>query len=385
MKKSVLSLFVGLLTYTGVCFAQNTTRSTAAVAEPSVQGMNVTPAVAAKMFRIELIKTDIYQVYDEFDMAEALKNDTKFTSDCYGVMCLSELGTTLKVDYVFSGSIDKLADRIVINIKVIDVKKQSIQKSLVREFDREDEGLQRMIESMLAEMFSLPFDQEVLSTIRHDENPVVKEAYTKINNTGPRMGVAYMMGGLNEFADRPESQGGLDIAPVMSLIGYQFEWQYVGTENFSALVECIVNVSGMEQGRFIPSLDIMNGFRFGTAGWEIGFGPGFGVTTTSQGFFDTYNTFGFGADHYFSESEWETYSYEQFGGVISPSEINPNYSFSKNFDARGDLELSTFWVFAAGRTFRAGSLNIPVNAFYTLMEDGGYAGISFGFNVVKEK
>ena len=53
MKKSVLSLFVGLLTYTGVCFAQNTTRSTAAVAEPSVQGMNVTPAVAAKMFRIE--------------------------------------------------------------------------------------------------------------------------------------------------------------------------------------------------------------------------------------------------------------------------------------------------------------------------------------------
>ncbi len=29
------------------------------------------------------------------------------------------------------------------------------------------------------------------------------------------------------------------------MIGYQFKGQYVGTENFSALIEGIVNVSGM--------------------------------------------------------------------------------------------------------------------------------------------
>ncbi|HNJ90627.1 MAG TPA: hypothetical protein PLT99_14195 [Chitinophagales bacterium] len=74
----------------------------------------------------------------------------------------------------------------------------------------------------------------------------------------------------------------------------------------------------------------------------------------------------------------------QYGAVADVSEINPNYSFSENFDARGDAKLNTFWIFAAGRTFRAGSLNIPVNAFYTLMDDGGYAGVSFGFNVVKK-
>ena len=384
MKTSTLLLIAALIAVQSVSFAQTNTRSTAAVANPSVQGMALSPEVAAKMLRIELLKTGLFQVWDEFDMDEALRNDAKYQTGCYGVMCLSELGNELNVNYVFSGSIDKLADRIVINIKVVDVKNVSVQTSLTREFSREDEAIQRMFESMLCEMYQIPFDPEVLATLQFNNGAVVKESYTKINNTGPRMGAAYMMGGLYEFANRPESQGGLDIAPVMSLIGYQFEWQYVGTENFSALVECVVNFSGMEQGRFIPSVDILNGFRFGTAGWEFGFGPGFGITTTSQGFFDEQNTFGKGADYYFSEKDWESYSFAQYGEVVEVSEINPNYSFSENFDARGDAKLNTFWIFAAGRTFRAGSLNIPVNAFYTLMDDGGYAGVSFGFNVVKK-
>tara|TARA_Y100000385_G_scaffold288456_1_gene355117 strand:+ start:6107 stop:6259 length:153 start_codon:yes stop_codon:yes gene_type:complete len=50
------------------------------------------------------------------------------------------------------------------------------------------------------------------------------------------------------------------------MIGYQIEGQYVGTENFSALVEGIFNISGLEQGKLIPTITIFNGFRFGKAG-----------------------------------------------------------------------------------------------------------------------
>jgi hypothetical protein len=47
------------------------------------------------------------------------------------------------------------------------------------------------------------------------------------------------------------------------MIGYQIEGQYVGTDNFSALVEGIFNISGLEQSNFIPSISLLNGFRFG--------------------------------------------------------------------------------------------------------------------------
>ena len=68
-----------------------------------------------------------------------------------------------------------------------------------------------------------------------------------------------------------------DIFPSATLIGYQLEKQYIGTENFSALGEVLLMVSGLEKGHALPSLTLMNGFRFGKAGWEIAFGPGFGL------------------------------------------------------------------------------------------------------------
>jgi hypothetical protein len=43
------------------------------------------------------------------------------------------------------------------------------------------------------------------------------------------------------------------------------------------------------------------------------------------------------------------------------------------------------FIFAVGRTFRAGALNIPVNVFYSSKKGGGMAGVSVGFNVMKSK
>ena len=44
----------------------------------------------------------------------------------------------------------------------------------------------------------------------------------------------------------------------------------------------------------------------------------------------------------------------------------------------------TGWVWAIGKTFHSGYLNIPVNLFYSSGREGGYVGLSMGFNITKK-
>jgi hypothetical protein len=67
-------------------------------------------------------------------------------------------------------------------------------------------------------------------------------------------------------------------------------------------------------------------------------------------------------------------------GVNRMNQINHS-----NYDTRGKKSINTSFVFAFGRTFRAGSLNIPVNIFYSSQKGGGYTGVNIGFNVQKSK
>jgi hypothetical protein len=114
------------------------------------------------------------------------------------------------------------------------------------------------------------------------------------------------------------------------------------------------------------------------------------------GFFDTDNTFSTN-NQYFSQDDWGTYAQREYGddpqyttnGVFTapnPWDFKPKYNFDKRFgDTRGDWKLNTMFVFAIGRTFRAGALNIPVNIFYSSQKGGGMTGVNVGFNVQKSK
>ncbi len=384
MKKLV---FITVLLCSLGSFSQNSAKSSIAVANPHVQGLSITSEVAAKLIQLELIKLDKFSVYDEFDMAEVIKTDDGFSDNCYGLGCLSQMGKALKVDYIISGSFDGLGNKIAISLKWIDVKSATLHKSMVREFDNQEIEIQRMIEILLKEMNGVEVNEELSDRLKFNNEVITSNNVGRINNSGPRIGYAYLLGSLNEFATRPQNQGGLDIFPGVSMIGYQVEKQYVGTENFSALLEGIFNVSGLEQGTFIPSITILNGFRFGKEGWELAFGPGFGIRRTSNGFFDTGNKFGKGEDYYFSEQDWWDYSLDNgLSPDASPSEISGlDYGFSRHLDTRGDFNLTTTWLFAFGRTFKAGALNIPVNVFYSSSRGGGMAGLSLGFNVITQK
>jgi TolB-like protein len=369
---------------------------TLAVANPYVNGLTFKAETVSKMIRLELIKMKKYKVYDVFDMADVLKGNAEFLNECYGQNCLVKMGKELNVDYVMCGSFDGLGNKIAITIKIVDVRNHTILKSSVKEFDNQELELQRMIEILLKEMHDIEFSKETSDRLSFKNELITSNNIGKINNSGPRIGMAYLLGSVNEFAVRPESQGGLGIFPGVSMIGYQLEKQYVGTENFSSLIECVINVSGLEQGQFIPSLTLMNGFRFGKSGWEIAFGPGFGIKQTSNGFFDNDNLFS-DNQQYFSEDDWAKYAernysnlpeYNTTGQFVAPTpdKFNHTYNFDKKFgDMRGKYSMNTMFVFGVGRTFRAGALNIPVNVFYSSQKGGGMTGVNVGFNVQKRK
>ena len=395
MKKVIynLALIIGCVSTT---LAQ--TKSSIAVTNPSVNGLFATPTIASKLIRLELIKLNLYNVYDEFDMADAYKKNPEFLNNCVSKTCLVELGNELNVDYTVSGSYDALGDKIVLTIKIIDVKNNLIFKTGTKEFDNQEPELQRMTEILLNEMHGIESSKELVDRLKFKNELITSNNVGKVNNSGPRVGYAYMVGSMAEFATRSTDRGGLDIFPGISMIGYQVEGQYVGTENFSALIEGVFNVSGLEQGQFIPTATIMNGFRFGKAGWEFGFGPGFGLKKVTNGFFDSEGTFG-DKDTYFNSDDWTSYAakesldptqhpsfFKTDGTMKSLTEINSKYNLtSKHADTRGDLAISTMFVMAIGRTFRAGSLNIPVNVFYSSRKGGGMVGVSVGFNVMKSK
>ncbi|MBI1835911.1 MAG: hypothetical protein HYR91_01460 [Flavobacteriia bacterium] len=382
MKTNLISIAI----FIGVFFnlnAQDASKPTIAVATPSIQGLGITPKICTKIIYLELIKINQFSVYDEFDISEVVNSSPTFQKDCFGLNCLTSLGNSLKVNYITSGSIDRLGAKIIVSLKIIDVKTGTIYKSTIKEFSDHEDELQRMIEITLRSMLGLENIKEIESQLSFNNEIITSKNVGKINNSGPRIGYAMVSGSLAEFAKRKEDQGGLGVYPGFSMIGYQFEKQYIGTDNFSALFESIFNVSGLEQGQFIPSVALMNGFRFGKKGWEFAFGPSFGIQKTSKGFFDSNNKYGKGENYFWSENDFRKYEQE-----IDPTITkipNPIYSYNSYLDTRGTASLSTRWVMGIGRTFRSGALYIPINLFYSSTKKGGMLGLSIGFNVVKKK
>ena len=349
---------------------------TIAVAPIKTYGISHNPEIASKLTRLELIKISKYNVLDEFDMME-IENPDDY-SECFGRDCLLEYGHKLNVDYMISGKIDALGSKIIINLKLIDMKIGDISRNHSIEFNNNEDEVQRMLGITIQEMHDIIPDEEVKKRLVYNNDPIIASNLGQVSNVGPRIGVGYTFGTLHEFMTRSESQGGLGIQPIVTNIGYQFELQYVGTENFSGLFEFVPMLTGLEQGQFIPSMLFLNGYRFGRAGWEVAFGPNFGLTRNGKGFFDTNGAYGT-VGKYWDESEFRNEGY-------STSSLSEHgYEIDTHMDSRGKLGISTKWIISAGRTFRSGALNVPVNVFYSSQKGGGMLGLSVGFNITRSR
>jgi hypothetical protein len=108
----------------------------------------------------------------------------------------------------------------------------------------------------------------------------------------------------------------------------------------------------------------MNGFRSNKDGWEFAFGPTIGLNSEAEGYFQN--------DKWHLKGDWK-------------DTLNPPPTFVTRSDSRGELKLSSGFVFAFGKTFKSGKMNIPVNAYVVPNKEGVRLGVSFGFNAKNKR
>ena len=112
-----------------------------------------------------------------------------------------------------------------------------------------------------------------LFVIVSDARPVTTDSLSvdsrsRINLSGPRFGLSFVKGdNAKKLKDK------LDVNPIVSQFGWQFETRFLSTaDGFAGLSEWVPLIAGVDQGVFLPSLTWLIGFRTG-GGSELGFGP----------------------------------------------------------------------------------------------------------------
>lgn len=337
--------------------------------------------MAESVLRVEMTKTEQFNVIDKLDMIEILQENKIDLTNCYGKKCLLRVGKSAGVDKVVTGSIENLGKKIVVTVKILDVATENYDKVAIEEFINLDSEIQNMVKVVVNKALGIENSQEILNTLVYFNQPAITPT-TYLKNNGPRMGLSYVIGNTSKILAAPENQGGWDLnSPViLSQIGYQFEGAYLSAGSFQALIEGMIFINGIEKEMFSPSFALLNGFRSSKNGWEFGFGPTLRLTKMKDGYYIG-DTLG-GTGDYKNLSDGELANWRLRSEWAGPG-ANP-YTIRTRADKRGDIRLKTGWVWAVGRTFHSGYLNIPVNLFYSSGKEGGYLGLSVGFNIAKE-
>ncbi len=356
--KSWMTVIVFFGSFTGL-IAQNKPKPVAAVLGISSKGLIQDQGSITYMVQLELEKTGVYDVMDQYDIEDVLKKNQIDVNTCQGKSCLVNAGTLLKADKMVTGSVDRFEEKIVISLKVIDVKTGSEEKQDVTEYLNLQPDLQKTIRISVEKLVGITPDPQLVNMLINYDRPI-DSPNTHIRLNGPRMGAAVVLGDAGKVLRAKQSEGGFNMFPLMFQIGWQQEWQYLSAGNFQALVEVIPTISGLESGKFIPSVTVMNGFRFGK-GWEFAIGPSFRIVKESYGFFD-------------SDENWH------LQGETNLS----NYPYQWRIDSRGKPKFTTHLIIGVGKTFKSGYLNIPFNIYVAPDKQGTFVGFSFGFNIYRK-
>jgi len=350
-----------LLISTGSTHAQNTSnKAKIGVISLDVVNLSLTNNQAAKVLRNALIELDTFEVIDIYDMEYILQKENITDSTCLNINCLVNVGKTLNADIMMTGIIERLLGKIVVSLRIIDVQTSRITNRKLIEFVDVEDQLKEMIRITLNEMFGHSSDKAKTLSLTNEyqfESSINKPEITKLQLSGPRIGLTALTGENAQIYRNAEQNGGFDGRSVLFQFGYQFEVSYLNEGPIQALFEFIPMISGVDQGRFVPSVSLLNGIRSNVSGWEFAIGPVFSMAKFAEGYYNENN-------------EWI------MKGKDSPEEA----VFVKRLDSRGDPQLNTGLIFAFGKSFKSGKINFPVNIFTVVNRNSYRFGISMGFN-----
>ena len=294
---------------------------------------------------LEMINMSDYEVMDNYDIEYISERDEKDFTGCFSRICLKEYGEQLEVDFILTGSMNLLGEKVSTTVRLFDVTEGKFIKSTNRNYVDVPKNDLLMAELTLKDMLGVEVDPELVRrvTVANDYDNILNNPFDRtLVAEGPRMGFGFVTGNNAKILAKPSAEGGWNQQiPLNSQFGYQFEKAYITTGNWQALAEIVPMISGLESNRFIPNLTILNGLRSNNSGWEFAFGPTIDVSRTMDG----------------------------------------------QLDSRGEISFSTALVFSVGKTIKSGEMNFPINAFLIPPKDGtSYRfGISMGWNSAKKK
>jgi len=353
MKK--ISLLFVLVAFTSLSKATESL----AVLNFDIVGKSLTKQQFISITRTEIAKLDTFQVLDKYTVQEVLEENPVNLGKCYGVKCLTKIGKQLNVKYVVAGTAELITDKVIITLRLIDMDKEKVIKTSYSEFIWSEINSQRLIQMAVFKLFNKKIDRRFINIYDYE---TVKSAalegpeIIQYNLSGPRFGAAYQTGSMGEILTNGKNNGGFNKQPFMTVIGYQMEKQYLYTGAFQAVFQMNFSLAGLDQQMAIPSVALLNGFRTSKGGWEFGFGPTFRFRKTAEGFY--------------RDGTWNL-----LNEALPGEEIEKE----KRLDSRGSVSFISSWVWAVGKSFKAGNMNIPVN-FYTIPDkDGWQFGISMGY------
>lgn len=363
MKQQIIIIALTIFGFT----ALNAQKASLSVLNIDAQGIEYTSTQMGNLVRLEMDKLDKFEVMDKYDVAYLVEKNALKIENCYGKICLLEVGKLINSDKMFTGSVERYGKLIIVTLRLIDVEKGVIEKTQVNEFLNLQNEIQRMIGITVHDMFGLENDAAIVNLLTQKENldnAITMPDEPRLNLSGPRMGVSYLAGEAGKIYQAPEGDGGFNAYPALFQFGYQFEVQYLNEGSVQGLFEFIPLVSGLEQGFFIPSLTVLHGLRNNKNGLEFAFGPTISMAKYANGYYDEDN-------NWHLEYEWWNNN--------PNSDPNP-HPITSRLDSRGQLDISTGFVVAAGFTLKSGKLNIPINMYIVPRRNNFRIGASFGFN-----
>lgn len=365
MKKNIVTTVFCLFVLSA--FSQNTPalKEKVGVLYVDSKGFSLDPIQMGNLTRLELDKTGVYEVLDKYDVQYLIEKEGLKPDNCYGKICLVETGKKLRADKMLTGSVELLGERVVVSFRLIDIGTESVEKSQVMEFLNLRPQVQLMIELTIRQMLGLPNDPNVVNKLTKAddyESALNLPDVAKLNLSGPRMGMTVFTGDIVRRLEDAERNGGLNVRPIMFQFGYQFETTYLNQGGLQALFEFIPIITGLDQGQVLPSLSILHGVRSNKNGFEFAFGPILYVNKEADGFYNN--------GTWTRLVDWE----RENPDTPTPAEV------TRKLDSRGEPRLTSSFVFAFGKSFKSGKMNIPVNAFFIPNKSGHRFGISVGFN-----
>lgn len=312
--------------------------------------------------RNSMEKLNLYQVVDKYDQIFLAEKKQFNLNECLSKTCLYEAGTVLEATHILTGSVESFGTKVIVKLRLFDMSTQEVEKFKIIEYLDLKDQVQTMIDLSVRSLLDLPVDQDVFRKLTEEfafESSINTPEVQRLDLNGPRMGLTFLTGEAAKIFSEPKSVGGYDAIPVLSQFGYQFEINYLNEGNFQALFEIIPVIVGMDQSLFIPVLNILNGLRNSKNGLEFGFGPQLTVVRKANGYYDDNNVF-------------------VIADPISTPEGKSNIS---RLHSDGNYRFATNFIFGFGKTFKSGSLNLPVNIFYKPAKNAHQFGISVGYNV----